>query len=511
MKKIIQFSFFLCLASYCLGQKTIDFEYFRRAGRVDVSLYVKTPQKKSFIPYSRSIVLENTSEEQFFIIELSNLKLGLDKETGSIKQEKDTESYSLLVSQDPSAITMSTEALQFHSITNGGLLSDQSTSNANKKISIYYAFHNLTSADVISDIQIKFNVESNPGFRPIKEEHKGGDLLKYNITVKSNQKYQQQISLSKKENEIYSNFVSSNQKAYKIKFAQLYVQHFLGANEQRTIEIQEYLSTVNQFINPINHDKEIFKKIIQFCVNERELNRCHTLCTEYQDLVWDSPNNYAGNYLERAFFYRIELYSETPNLQWLEWCKKYLQKFPSASESPKVRAYISEYESELESQKKAARNSFTQPSFGGQNYFSTQEKEGIDTEDFVEIEDIKLPTKEDWASIFPFNDNSGVTIRTGGISSEGYVVEFKDMSDQRIKYDPSFLGEKISITLDEALEGKLSSGKYKISVYSKINRQLLASNTIKYRSTSIPAELRYIFMVGCIALGFISYKKYFKL
>jgi len=442
---------------------------------------------------------------------LTNLKLGLDKGTGSVKQEKDSESYSLFVSQEPSSLTMSTESLQFHSISNGGLLSDQSTSNANKKMSIYYSFHNLTSSNITSDIQIKFNVESNAGSRPLKPEHKGGDFLKYNITVKSNQNYQRQLALSQKENEIYTNFISSNQKAYKVKFARLYAEHFLGANEKRTLEIQEYLAGVNQFINPINHDKEIFKKIVQFCVDERELNRCHILCTEYQDFVWDNPKHYKGNYLERAFFYRIELYSDTPNLQWLDWCKKYLQKFSNSSDSGKVRALKDKYEAELESQKREAQSNLSQPSFGRQNYFSSPEKEPLESKEFQENEDIIIPTKEDWASIFPFNDNSGVTIRTGGISKEGYVVEFKDLSDQRIKYDPSFLGEKMTINLDDALEGKLGSGKYKISIYSKINRQLLTTNTIRYRSTSIPAELRYIFMVGCIALGFISYKKYFKL
>lgn len=508
---IVQLILILSVPTLCFGQRTIDFEYFRRAGKVDLQYFIKNSSGKISLPYSESITLENTSEEQYFIIELSNLKLGLDKTTGDVKQKKDSENYGLVVPNNPESLTISTENLEFHSITNNGSLSDVTTTYANKKISIYYIFKNDTSGDIHSDLQIRFMIDANEGYRPLKEEHKGGEIISCNITVKSNEIYQSQLEAQKMENQLYQNYVIATEQAYKIKFAREYIDRFEGKNKDRSNEMREYLIHVDQYINPINYDKKLFEKIVQFCINEKELNRCNTLCTQYQDLVWDEPENYKGDYLERAFLSRIELFAEVPNMQWVEWCNKYIQKYPYSSKRRKVESLREEYKAKLKAQKKSSGKSFSQPTFASLSYSEKKADETEITDVVIEMEEIKMPEKVDWASIVVHEDNKGVSVRTGGISSGGYVIEFRDLSDQHIEHDPSFNEEKAVIDLDKARDGKFKSGQYKISVFSKLDRQLLDTNMISYRSTKIPGELQYILMVSCLALGFFSYKRYLKL
>lgn len=504
----------ISLPTFCFTQKTIDFEYFRRAGKVDINYYVKNDLTKIAVPVQHEITLENTSENQYFIIELSNLRLGLDKSTLELKQKKDASNYMVHVPLDPSSITLSTESLNFSSITNDGMLADVSTDRANKKIELYYEYKNALVNPSVSDLQIKFKVEALEGYRPLKEEHKGGAIIKCKIIVKPNEHYHQRKEMASAENKLFLNYKEASETAYKIKYAREYVSNYPGVNQERLDEIQGFLSNMANIINPIDYDKKIYEQIIKFCIDEQEKQRCENLCAQYQDFVWDNPKQYKGTFLERAYYYRIQLFSDTPNQQWVNWCEKYLHKFPSSKDRYTVESLRDDYLQNIENQKnKSQRPAFT-GNYGVGLAKSEPQSNPEEPDELLEIEEEEeplLPQKEDWAKILINENNSHVTIRTGGLSAAGYVVEFKHIADQLVKYDPSFVGEKKSWELDEVLEGKLKAGDYKISVYSTKNRETLATTTIDYYSTKLPQELTYVLMVSCIALGFFSYKKYVKL
>lgn len=513
MKSLYYTILFLLISTYCFTQNTIDFEYFRRAGKVDVNYYVKNEQSKSKIPVQHEVTLENTSEHQYFIVELSNLRLGLDKNTSEQKQIKDAINYMVHVPIDPSSITLNTESLKFSNITNDGLLAAMSTDKANKKIEIYYEYKNTLAVNSISDLQIKFKVEAIEGYRPLKEEHKGGEIIKCKITVKPNEHYHQQKEIATAENKLFSNYLNASETAYKIKYARDYLSKFPNSNQDRLEDIQVFLSAMASYINPIDHDKKMYKQIIKFCVDEQEKSRCQTLCTQYQDFVWDEPQHYKGTYLERAYLHRIQLFADSPNQEWLSWCEKYIQKFPSSKDSYAVQTLKDEYLQSIEDQKNKSRSPFIQRSTPSYNQADIKELtiDSIDVADIEVEEEILIPQKKDWATILIHDDKSGIIVRTGGLSAEGYVVEFRNVTDQLVEYDPSFVGEKESVELDEVLDGRFKDGHYKISVFSKMDRQLLDTNMIEYNSTKLSPEFTYILLVSFIALGFFSYKKYYKL
>lgn len=496
----------------CFTQHTVDFEYFRRSAKVDVHYFIKNNSGKTPLPNSSTFTLENSSEEQYFIIEFSNLKLGLDK-SGNVKQKKDLEDYFMYIPQDPLSLTVSTEFLQFQSMTNEGYLSDVNTDKANKKVAVYYGFHNNTPTSVTTDLQLKFHIETIEGSRPLKAEHKGGSVIKCQLSIKSNEHYYKQLEHASNENKLYTNFINAQQNAYKIKYARQYLDKFRGINQDRIEEITNYLANVNDYINPLDHDKLMYKQIVKFCVTEKEKERCHSLCTQYQNSVWDNPNEYNGNFLEQSFLHRIELFSDNTNAQWGEYCKKFLYKYPQSQYSYKIQRMYDEYLAEVDLRKNPPKQYLQQSNLVRTPH---KRKELVEPEFGIEMEmemeeELVIPVKEDWASILIHDDNTGVIIRTGGIAEEGYVVEFKDNSDQLIKYDPSFLGEEMSIDLDAVLDGKFKPGDYKVSIFSKIDRKMMASNSIHYNSTKLPPEIKYLLTVGFIVLLYFVYKNYIKL
>jgi antitoxin component YwqK of YwqJK toxin-antitoxin module len=98
--------------------------------------------------------------------------------------------------------------------------------------------------------------------------------------------------------------------------------------------------------------------------------------------------------------------------------------------------------------------------------------------------------------------------RNGNKSLE---VNFSDNLKEGLETTWYVDGNKKSINLDEAKKGKLKAGNYKISVFSKVDRQLMETSTVSYRAKKVPEEIKYLLTVGCLFLGFASYKKYLKL
>jgi len=513
MKNIFLILFMMAFPTILICQSAVTFDYFRRSGKVDVRYYVKNENGKQPLHGVSNFKLPNSSEEQFFIIEFSNLTLGMDKNKRGVKQKKDAEDYILYIPQDPLSMTVSGENLHLSNVTNNGFLSDESTDKANKSVSVFYQFFNHSNSIVNADFQIKFIIDAAEGAKPLKPEHKGGKVIKCTLNIEPNKSYHQQVELASEENNMYQIFVNESKIAYKINHARNYLNKFNTVNEQRANELKHYLSSVSDFINPKDYDKIIFSKIAQFCAKEKEVERCSNICTQYQDLVWDEPDNYTGQYLEKSFFYRIKLLSENPTNQWLTYCEKFLYKFPQSPHHYAVSQLAANYKSEIEAEKKVyitKQNNFsysnTQTTSISDEFVNVTES-NEEEDEFIPL----LPEKKDYAIILINENNDEITIQTEGVSSEGYVVEFKDQSDQHIEHDPSFIGKKVLYKLDDIKKKQFRSGKYKISVFSKMDKKIMASTTITYRSTKIPPKVSYILTISCFVLGFYGYKRYIKL
>ncbi len=512
MRCIISILLIVFMASIMSSQTTLNFDYFRRSGKVDVAYYIKTPTGKHKLKGNTEFTLPNISEEQFFVIEFSNLQLGLDKNSGNLKQKKDAEHYFLHIPQDPLSMTISTDNLHLANISNDGYLSDQSTDMANKKVAVFYKYFNNGSSVELSNIQLKFQIESVEGAKPLKAEHKGGSVIKSTLNIEPNKEYHQQMRFASEENNLYQSFSNEQQVAYKISHAKNYLDTYAGINEERSTELSQYLHSVSEFINPENYDEKLYNTIVKFCVQEKEVDRCINLCNAYQDHVYDEPDKYSGQYLEKAFYHRIELLSDSPNKQWEQYCNKFLFKFTNSTYAVTVRNWRDKYLADLESKKFSAKGENKQ-SINMLLPKDNNEEVSIDVDVIYDQEqdELSLPVKEDFARILIHEDNSKVTIQTGGEAKEGYVVKFTSSTNNSVEYDPSFEEEKILFDLDKIKKGKFPEGKYKVSVYNKITSQLMASKDIHYNSSKLPQEAKYLMTVGCLVLGLYSYKKYIKL
>jgi len=490
-----------------IGQKTIDFNYFKRSGTVDMRLYVMIEGQKSELPFNDTVNLENRSDINQFIIEFSNLNIGLDKKSKQLKQARDKTDYYLYFLPDASSITNATESLKLEGISNEASLSDATTDKANKSVEIIYTYYNTGDKDKQSEIQFTFRIESYEGKRPLKPEDKGLTVVKLATIVHPNYKHLEAKSVLSMESDSYSSFIASDNMTMKNNIARQYVQKYNGLNEERTEEMILFLKNIDSILHPDDVEKLLFDKIIKFCLNEKEPQRCSDYCNDYQDLVYDDPEQYSGRYLEQAYFVRLQLLSNKPDGQWVEMCERFLEKFPTSSKVSLIKQYISDFERKLEEKKKEAL-----PVYGGVRSPFGQSVENEVVEEEIDIEeDIQELSREDFAIIDEHEGNTGVTVRTGGYAKEGYVVEFIRTEDQSLSYNPSFLGNSYSIKLTEVEGVDLANGKYKINIYTKKNRQHLTSSLFTYNVTSVPAEIKYLLLVGSLYIGYLLYGKYIKI
>ena len=498
--------FLFLLPSVVNSQQEMSFNYLKdRLGKLDLSIFIETSRAKKEIGIQDQIEWIAGEEDVVLIFELTNLRLGYERESRLLKKPRDKENFFIEIPQNPENITLSSKGVKLISISNEGRLADRKSDKVNKRVEIKYALQNTSPQALQQDIYIRFFVTAFEGKVQLRPSDRGGTTIQRTVVLQPNPEIVQKQKALEVYNQILDTTLSMEDR---LNYFTVFMDHFGTVDQDLTSDLIQWKS--ERLGNDPSDDPEtiLFSRISR-AYNLGNYSLTFDFCRQYDERMITEPEIITGRYLPDVLYYGILSSADNQNKKRNEWLNRIRQQFPTYSKlgdlpkritsSNRSFSATTEYDATTMQRDELMDQSVdTIFSMDSLNLLSeVEELEPLDFSAFIE---------EDEGSIFIHDNGHELTFRTPGISSI-YIVNFNEQKTKKLIANPSFKGEERSMDLHDL---KLPNGEYIISLMNR-NGLKLDEQIISFRSRRLSAELKYILGLSSLLLLFGAYRKYFAL
>lgn len=504
MKKKLFLLLFIASGFFLYGQQQVSFEYLKdRFGKLDINYYLETEFGKIPVNSNKDIEVTAAESEMALVIEMSNLRMGYDRDSKLLKKPRDSENFFMQILKSPENITHEGKGIKLIDISNEGRLADQKSEKINKNLEIRYSIKNTTAVSIQQSIYIKIFANAYEDKIQIRPTERGGKTVGKTLLIKPNPKYVER----QKAQEVFSNVLDSTLSMEARKnYYDVFMEHFRAVDDSWTRNLEAWHAEVTGG-NLLDNPEAILFSQIKRAYGLGNKSLTYELCRKYDERMITDPEVITGRHLPDVLYYGILSAENNQNKQQNEWLDRLQNLFPDFSKMDEIPTQTIA--------RSKSRNSYypvqTQLELDSTIPDTTMIKDSLSLIDTTVAEDIESLNfisfvEEDEGNIIVHDNDHEITLQTNGISST-YIVNFYEQKTKKLQANPSFKGEEKRMDLNDL---NLPNGEYRVRLNNR-NGVQLDERILSFRSRKLSPELRYILGLSSILLIYWTYRKYFAL